>query len=736
MKIHLLLLTLILALNACDGGGDGDATNGELNEATPEASPTDTPTNTPNLQRSTPVTSLNFPETPASASSELEWVRAFPQLRFSTPVFLTQAPQDARLFVVEQSGKIQAFANSDGAAEKQVFLDLSDKVSFGGEEGLLGLAFDPDYLRDNRYFYVYYSAPNPRRSVIARYNVQNGEAPVADPNSEKILLEILQPYSNHNGGMLAFGPDKMLYIALGDGGSGGDPLGSGQNTNTLLGSILRIDPHGGEPYSIPADNPFANGGGKAEIWAYGLRNPYRFSFDRQTGELWAGDVGQNSREEVDIIVRGGNYGWNLYEGNLPYANPDNAPASDFIAPVLDYGRETGASVIGGYVYRGTQIPDLAGAYIYGDYVSGAIWQLRYAKGAVTANTRLGTVENVTSFGEDAAGNLYALSALGEVYRLQTATAQVSVSFPQRLSETGIFIDLTTLQVADGIVEYAVNAPLWSDNAGKQRWLALPGSSQIDFTADTPWTFPIGTVLVKHFALEMTVGDPLSARRLETRIMLHTTAGWEAYTYKWNAAQTDAILLDGGLTETLTINDASAAGGVRQQIYYYPSRDDCMRCHTQAAGRALGVNTRQLNRIVANANQLQRFKQLGLFRRDIGDPTQYTALSNPADPNAPLTQRARAYLDINCAVCHQPGGGTPTQLDLRYHVPVTDLLTAPPTQTGGRMNNVALIQPGSATNSIIWRRMNTLGPMRMPPLGSLVRDETGLALIKAWIDSKP
>lgn len=732
MKTYLLLFTLILTLNACGGGGGGSA-SGDFNDTPPTDTPPSTETDAPSMQRTTPVNSLNFPDTPASAGNDLEWVSAFPQLRFSAPVFLTQAPQDARLFVVEQSGKIQTFANSDGAVEKQVFLDLSGKISFGGEEGLLGLAFDPGYLRDNRYFYVHYSAPNPRRSVIARYSVQNGEAPVADPGSEKILLEIPQPYSNHNGGMLAFGADNLLYIALGDGGSGGDPLGSGQDTNTLLGSILRIDPHGGEPYGIPADNPFANGGGRGEIWAYGLRNPFRFSFDRHTGDLWAGDVGQNSREEVDIIVRGGNYGWNVYEGNLPYANPDNVPASDFIAPVLDYGRETGASVIGGYVYRGTQLPDLTGAYIYGDYVSGAIWQLRYENGAVTENTRLGTVENLTSFGEDAAGNLYALSAFGEVYRLQAAAAQVSVNFPQRLSETGIFIDLTRLQPAAGIVEYQVNAPLWSDNAGKQRWLALPGTSQIDFTADTPWTFPVGTVLIKHFGLEMTVGDPLSARRLETRILLNTRAGWEAYTYKWNAAQTDAILLNGGLTETLTINDASAAGGVRQQIYYYPNRDDCMRCHTQAAGRALGVNTRQLNRTVGDSHQLQRFKQLGLFRQDIGDPAQYTALPNPADSNAPLEQRARAYLDINCAVCHQPGGGTPTQLDLRYHMPVTDLLNAPPTQTGGMMNNVALIKPGSATNSALWRRMNTLGPTRMPPLGSLLRDEAGLALMQAWID---
>ncbi len=729
MKLYGVLLFVIMGLSACGGGG-GSSESGDATE-------TDTEIDTTETNRVTPVTRLNFPDTPAFSTHSLEWVSAFPQLNFDVPVFLTQPSQASRIFLIEQSGKIKTFANDDSVTENLawVWLDLSAKVSFGGEEGLLGLAFDPRYLRGNRYFYVYYSASNPRRSVIARYSVNDSDPFVADPDSEKILLEIPQPYGNHNGGMLAFGPDNMLYIALGDGGSGGDPLGHGQNTQTLLGSILRIDPQGGEPYGIPADNPFVNGGGAAEMWAYGLRNPYRFSFDRATGVLWAGDVGQNSREEIDIIQRGGNYGWNVYEGNWAYNNPNNAPASDFIAPVLDYGRNEGGSVIGGYVYRGDAIPGLAGAYIYGDYVSSATWLLRYENGAITEHTQLGSVTNVTSFSEDGAGNVYALSAHGGVYRLQTTTEQVTANFPQRLSETGIFTDLTTLQVAEGIVEYEVNAPLWSDNARKKRWVAVPGTAQIDFAADAPWTFPVGTVLIKQFALEMTVGDPLSARRLETRIMLNTTAGWEAYTYKWNAAQTDAELLDGSVAEIFNINDASVASGVRQQLYHYPNRNDCMRCHTQAAGRALGVNTRQLNRDGVNGNQLSHFQQLGLFSQDIGSPTQYTALPNPADASAPLSQRARAYLDSNCAVCHQPNGGTPTQLDLRYHMPITDLLNASATQGGGRMNNNTLITPGAAANSVLWQRMNTLGGrLRMPPLGSQVRDEAGNALIKAWIDA--
>ncbi|HEX7044316.1 MAG TPA: PQQ-dependent sugar dehydrogenase [Burkholderiales bacterium] len=343
---------------------------------------------------------------------------AFPHLSFENPVFITHAGDGSnRLFVVEQAGRIRVFPNDAAARadEVAVFLDRAAEVLSGGELGMLGLAFDPDYAA-NGFFYVNYTLDNPRRSRIARFRVSADPARAA-PESETVLLEFEQPFANHNGGMLAFGPDGMLYVATGDGGSAGDPQNHAQRLDTVLGKILRIAPDG----SIPPDNPFAGRpGARGEIWAYGLRNPWRMSFDRQTGTLWAGDVGQGAREEIDIIVRGGNYGWRVYEGTQPFANPANLPADAFLAPVLDYGRELGGSVVGGYVYRGTTLPALAGAYVYGDFLSGRIWALLYdaVAGAVARNVEVARVPGLSSFGQDAAGEIYVTSFDGRIYRLR------------------------------------------------------------------------------------------------------------------------------------------------------------------------------------------------------------------------------------------------------------------------------------------------------------------------------
>ncbi|MFX0113107.1 MAG: PQQ-dependent sugar dehydrogenase, partial [Candidatus Hodarchaeota archaeon] len=316
-------------------------------------------------------------------TSTFSLVNAFPNLSFNRPVDF-QHPNDGtnRVFVVEQVGKIHIFNNSPDASSTKIFLDITDRVSrVGNEEGLLGLAFHPDYQK-NSYFYVYYSAANPRRSILARYNVSSVDSNAANMNSELVLMEIPQPYSNHNGGQITFGPDGYLYIGLGDGGSGGDPLGHGQNTSTLLGAILRIDinnPTNGRHYGIPADNPFVGNqlGYREEIWAYGLRNPWRFSFDLATGWLWAADVGQNSIEEIDIIEVGGNYGWNIKEGSECYNPLSSCDSQGLVDPIWEYSHSVGQSITGGYVYRGTKLPHLQGYYIFGDFMSGRLWALAY-----------------------------------------------------------------------------------------------------------------------------------------------------------------------------------------------------------------------------------------------------------------------------------------------------------------------------------------------------------------------
>ena len=350
---------------------------------------------------------------------------AFPNISFNRMVFLTHAGDGSGyLFLVLQEGQIIVFQNNDDVESLIVFLDIRDRVDDSeNEEGLLGLAFDPHY-ESNGYFYVHYTASSPARSIISRFSVTVDDQQKADIESELVILQINQPYDNHNGGHIAFGPDGYLYIGLGDGGNGGDPHGNGQNNRTLLGTILRIDVSDSseqKKYGIPPDNPFAGlKYEKNEIWAYGLRNPWRFSFDEETGLLWVGDVGQNKFEEIDIVEKGGNYGWNVLEGF--HCHPDSTSSCDseeFEAPIIEYDRDEGCSVTGGYVYRGSIFNFLYGSYIYGDFCSGLIWALNYDGTKIVDVTILVDSDLIiSSFGEDEEGELYILSFDNKIYRLK------------------------------------------------------------------------------------------------------------------------------------------------------------------------------------------------------------------------------------------------------------------------------------------------------------------------------
>lgn len=361
----------------------------------------------------------------------LDLERVFQKLSFERMVHLTHSGVgDGMLFVVLQHGRVMLFEDDTDVDEAITFLDIVDRVNnSGNEEGLLSMAFPPDY-QESGHFYVYYSASSPRRSVISRFSLgRAGHEPV-NSASEVIVLEVMQPFNNHNGGQLAFGPDGFLYIGLGDGGHRDDPQGNGQDTSTLLGAILRIDVSTLESdgsYTIPPDNPFADGAGgaRAEIWASGFRNPWRFSFDRETGELWVGDVGQNRYEEVNLIERGLNYGWNLMEGlhcfsESPIGSESGACQGLGLAlPVIEYGRDHGCSVTGGHVYRGNRLPELTGAYVYADFCTGNIWALRHDGSSVTEQRLLVDSEfQIPAFGEGPSGEIYVLSFTGGIYRLK------------------------------------------------------------------------------------------------------------------------------------------------------------------------------------------------------------------------------------------------------------------------------------------------------------------------------
>jgi uncharacterized repeat protein (TIGR03806 family) len=703
----------------------------------------------------------------------LEIENAFPALVFTRPVAIASARDGSdRLFVCDQPGLIYVFENRADVQSARVFLDLRDRV--GGdhfEEGLLGLAFHPRF-RENREFFVYYStlsAAKARASVIARYRVSADDPNAVDKGSEERILVVPQPYGNHNGGAIEFGPDGKLYVPLGDGGAANDPHENGQKLESLLGKILRIDVDRKDPglaYAIPPDNPFAGaaaaleGGAKArgEIWAYGLRNPWRMSFDRLTGECWIGDVGQDLWEEIDVIVRGGNYGWKNREGRHDFDPKAKSAGGAPIDPIWEYPRSEGKSITGGVVYRGALLPELYGAYLYGDFVTFNIWALRYDGKQATSNHLIARSSlPVTAFGEDEAGEVY-LAALesktgedtrrlsadrvfnlnqGRLYRLRRRTAPDvdAARFPRRLSETGLFADLRSLAPSPALIPYEVNVPLWSDGAAKARHLALPAGGRVGFSERGHWEFPVGTVLVKTFSIDQDPGLP--PRRLETRLLVRSERGWDGYTYLWNDDGSDARLLDAALWREVPIH----RGGRRQvQRWYFPSRSDCQACHTQVAGHVLGLSTRQLNLDEAGAggarSQLDRLASLGIFKDPLPRPAaaleRYPRWDDRAAPREALS---RAYLDANCAICHAPGGTGVAKIDLRWHTPLaeTGLVGIEPGQARQGPPDAKLIAPGEAQRSELVQRMLRLGQGRMPTLASSRVDWEAIRVLGEWID---
>lgn len=350
--------------------------------------------------------------TTASGSVATSVVNAYPKLTFSSPVEYTHANDGTnRVFVIEQEGTIRVFENDANTASAGTYLDIKNKVASGGEMGLLGLAFHPDF-KQNGYFYVNYTKNNPRETIVSRFKAPSAGASKVDPASEVILFRFEQPYSNHNGGKVLFGPDGYLYVSTGDGGSGGDPQNNGQNRSSWLGKILRVDVNSTEKgnYGIPADNPFKSNknGYREEIFAYGLRNPWRVSFDAN-GRLWVGDVGQDKIEEVDIVTKGGNYGWRIKEANADYnAKGNTVDASELIPPIWHYSHANGdVSITGGIVYRGAANPALRGKYIYADYASGRIWALTTKDGKTATNQELMSGAGaISAFGEDQKNELY------------------------------------------------------------------------------------------------------------------------------------------------------------------------------------------------------------------------------------------------------------------------------------------------------------------------------------------
>ena len=701
----------------------------------------------------------------------LRIVKAFENLTFERPVAFAHAGDGSnRLFVCDQPGRVWVFRDSPAVEKADVFLDIRSRTKTKHfEEGLLGLAFHPKYT-DNGEFFVYYSIPGLKEqpssgpktvsySVVSRFKVSGDNPNRADPALEEEILRIGQPFGNHNGGSIEFGPDGMLYVGLGDGGKRDDPYGHGQNLETLLGSILRIDidrQSDGKKYAIPSDNPYADRSAhphaRPEIFAYGIRNAWRLTFDRLSGTGWFADVGQDKWEEINILTNGANYGWKRREGRHDWKPEARITGEELVDPILEYPRDEGKSITGGYVYRGSELPELYGAYLYGDFVTFNLWALRYDGEKVTSNHLIARSNlPLTAYGESEAGEIYFAAfegpdgedtrkldlgrvfnlRKGGIYRLQrNETAPIDTkSFPRKLSETGLFAKTYPLTPHAGLVPYDVNVPLWSDGAGKERYIALPPGGKIEFSETGPWTFPVGTVFVKSF------DAPSGGARLETRLLVLSNRGWNGYTYMWNDEQTDAVLIDDAVERAV-----GAAHG-HGQNWYFPSRSDCNACHTQTAGHVLGVNTRQLNRIAEydgglQANQLDVLEGIGAFAAPL--PKQAHALeAYPAwGSDADLGSLAKAYLDVNCSNCHAPGGTGLSKADLRFHTDLANanLLGQEPGQGRLGPEGTALVTPGSPLRSELVLRMMQVGSGRMPTLASTKVDWEAVRVLGAWIET--
>ena len=647
---------------------------------------------------------------------------------------------DPRWFVLRKTGQLVTF-DPDTATAVSTFLDLSGVVRTRSEGGLLGLAFHPDYPTTPEIFLSYtidHSGPA-MRSVISRFILDN----VADPGAgtvEQVILQVDQDFDNHNGGDIAFGADGYLYIGLGDGGSGGDPNNRAQNTSHLLGSMLRIDVLGpgvsfpANPYDIPADNPFAanpkcgpglNASACPEIYAWGLRNPWRWSFDPDTSQLWLADVGQGSYEEIDIIELGGNYGWRCREGAHDYNT--SGCGSGLIDPVSEYGRSLGNSITGGQVYRGAAIPELVGRYVFADYGSGRIWALQSdGQGGYSNDQLIDTNYGPTSFGADQGGELYFTDINNSRLRkLVPAGPSNPDTIPLLLSDTGCTDPADITRPYAGLLPYDLNAPFWSDGAQKERYIGLPNSTTITRNAEDDWDFPNGTVIVKNFRLN---GNLVETRHL----MRHPDGVWAGYTYEWNALQTEATRVKGG--KTIVSNG---------QDWIFPSESQCLECHTSSAGFTLGLETAQLNRLLTYpstgriANQLETIDHVLMFTTPLPATAQnLPRLTPPTDSAADIDERARAYLHTNCAQCHRPGGPTPSTMDLRYTTSLSNTNTCDALPLTGDLGiaNARLIAPGDAARSLIVARTSRRDSHGMPPLGSNLIDNDGIGLLAGWIDA--
>ena len=703
---------------------------------------------------------VGSPDGPANFITE----RAWPKLAAHSLITILPTPDGEWTWFIDQTGGwdgpmvLKRMRSRGDGADAETLIEMDDLA--------YSMAFHPRFA-DNGYVYLGSNGPRGASSKftrLLRYTVRDGRP---DPTTRTVVIEWSS--NGHNGAGLAFANDGMLFMSSGDGTSGSDVDRVGQQPRSMRAKILRIDvdhPADGKAYSVPRDNPYVNDTRFVpETWAYGLRNPWRLTYDPVSGQLWSGENGQDQWEYARLVQRGANYGWSVYEGAHPFHQNQPLGPHPVTFPTLEFSHSEFRSLTGGIVYRGKKFPELAGAYVFGDFGTGRVWAAKHDGAHLEWNRELiDTPFSLTHVTADANAEIILLdygssvnqnfaTPGGGIYRLERAPPPSGppVPFPKRLSAAGIFADTAKLTPLPGVVRYEINAPGWHDGATSEHLIALPENAGIEVRPRQGWQPPNGTVLAQTLTVQ--------AKRIETRVLIREANDWTGYTYLWNAAQTDADLAD------KTGADITVGTG---QPWRVPSRAECLMCHSRQGGFALTLNEGQLN----VGDQLERWERMGMVMTTGGamdrqrggggnfgrsargsspslpqrapvaspllprDPESLGRYSGVGDKTATIESRARTYLAVNCAHCHVRDGGGNSAMEFVWNLPLDRMRAVgeKPQHGDFGMSDARIIAAGAPGRSVVIPRMGMRGPGQMPPVGTRAGDPEGLRLMAEWIAS--
>lgn len=736
------------------------------------------------IEKFTPITTSTVAGSP-EPPTPYRMRRVYPKLKLNFPIAVCRQPLSDRLLIIDQPRsygptRIGRIKDHPDSAEVETLLTLEDTA--------YDITFHPKYA-DNGYVYIGSNGPHPsgkKHSRVTRYVIDRKAPYSLDPKSATVIIDWVS--DGHNGAAVTFGHDGMLYVTSGDGTSDSDTNVVGQDMSTLLAKVLRIDvdhPEPGKQYSVPRDNPFVDlKGARPETWAFGLRNPWRMTTDAKTGRIWVGQNGQDLWEQAFLLRKGDNYGWSVTEGSHPFYLSRKVGPTPIVKPTIEHHHSEFRSLTGGIVYYGSKFPELQGAYIYGDYSTGKIWGMLHDGTRVIWHKELADSHlQISGFGVDSQGEILVCDHRGQdkgaMLTFEATPKDLPPSrFPRKLSDSGLFESVAGHRMKPGAIPYSINAPFWSDGAHKERWLILPPKDyKFDYSRTNGWNLPDGTVVVKSFAFD----TPKGRRWIETRFLTREHGEWSGYSYEWNDDQTDAVLVDrGGKDREYQVK---ATDTTRVQKWHYPSRAECLVCHSRAANFVLGLSELQFNKEhdfgPVRDQQLRVLEHLGVVKINAFEdlkssmrdelkaqgleeakinaamerqtatrgqrqpptatllgmaPEKYKKLVNPYDAKEDLNLRARSFLHANCSSCHVEAGGGNAQMDLQFTTDLAKMkiIDVKPVHSTFGLPDARLVAPGAPERSVLLHRVSHRNEGHMPPLSTHAVDTAAVEMLRAWI----